>query len=164
MAQSSLITMFCLKKCQSIRHSRSGARVWNLSDGDAERCNKLLAVRVEPLPALAVGEEAVPRGTLGRALERGLCGRDLNRHWWCGQQAWSRRMHGWGVHRPQSACISKPRLLVGVFQLLLQRYSCSRYVSWLGGEVTVNGVTSLLVRQVLHGLKCRCTWREREAH
>lgn len=29
---------------------------------------------VEPLPALAVGEEAMARGALGRALERGLGG------------------------------------------------------------------------------------------
>lgn len=36
------------------------------------RWHRLLAVVVEPLAALAVGEEAVAGGTLGRALERGL--------------------------------------------------------------------------------------------
>lgn len=115
-----------------------------------------------------------------------LCSRDLDRHRWCGQQTWGGRMHGWGVHGPQttltwrkencgqlmdnvyylddhisqslflclsnipatsavsasqhlklkrSYCVSKARLLVSMFQLLLQGYSCSRDVScrrWSG--------------------------------
>lgn len=47
----------------------------------------LLPVVVEPLPALAVGEEAVARGALGRALERGLCSGDLDPHGGGGQES-----------------------------------------------------------------------------
>lgn len=66
-------------------------------------------------------------------------------------------MHGWRVHRPQSTCIGKAGLLVGVFQLLLEGDSCSGNVSGLGGEVAVDGVARLLVGEVLHGLKRRRT-------
>lgn len=112
---------------------------------------------VEPLAALAVGEEAVARSTLGRGLKRGLCSRNLDGQRWCGQQSRSRRVHGWWMHRPQSACIGKARLLVGMFQLLLEGYPCSGNVSRLGGEVTVDGVAGLLVGEVLHGLEGRRT-------
>lgn len=47
----------------------------NVTDGGG-----LLAVMVEPLPALSVGEEAVARSALGRALERSLCSGNLNSH------------------------------------------------------------------------------------
>lgn len=44
-----------------------------------------------------------------------------------------------------------------MFQLLLEGDPCSRNVPRLGGEVTVDGVSSLLVGEVLHGLKRRRT-------
>lgn len=108
---------------------------------------------VKPLAALTVGEEAVARSSLRGALERRLCSGNLDGHWRCGQQPGSRGMHGGRVHRPQRTRISEARLLVGVFQLLLEGDSCSRNVSRLGGEVAVHWVSWLLVRQVLHGLK-----------
>lgn len=131
----------------------------NLSTGEFD---PLLAVVVKPLPALAVGQEAMTGSALGRALERSLgkergtmikkqninehkhtvaaqtllilniftrktsniqvtwphntglktngacvlgvhlCSRNLDRHRRCGQQTWGGRMHGWGVHGPQT--------------------------------------------------------------
>ena len=50
----------------------SRAKLWNRGDGQLHVAVRSLAVVVEPLPALAVGEEAVARSALGGALELGL--------------------------------------------------------------------------------------------
>lgn len=75
---------------------------------------------IEPLSTLGVREEGVARGRLGRALESSLgCG-DLDSHGGGGEQTCCRGMEGLRVHGSQSTRICEARLLVGMFQLLLE--------------------------------------------
>lgn len=137
---------------------------------------------IEPLSCLGVREVGMARGRLRRALERGRMGllrggpmsetprrgragrmsvrqarlgsRDLDSNGGRGHETSGSGVESRGVQGPQGARVSKPRLLVGMFQLLLEGYPSTGNKPWLRGEVTVNSVALLLVREVLHGLKC----------